>query len=622
MAKTVAEIDGDSSGLVKELDQAKKAMVDLGGQGKKLTDQLRDVADQADVAAGNLVNKIGGPTAIKAIAGIGGAFVVAESALAAFSSSMAAYASTQGAAGQQAMADLDEALNELQGQLFTAVMGTDDMAEAMDTVVTVIKAATIVVEALLSPIRFVAEGIRTMAENSDGATTEMQELAKAQRDAKTATDATAGALNTLNTKYLSIEGTLIKLLGTQKEYALFELKAISDKILGYVKEEEAMQHRRLMIRGDLAADQAEATTRARLKADYEEAERKALMLRDDLIHDAAQKALKDYQEKAAVQIPAARDLARQTAVAQMVEEEKGNNERLELAKKGLVEYEKQRQDIISGKTQLGENKPKTGGGGTKEKPETPEEAMARLVAAAQAAVDAAIAENEAIAALKLSNDDLEKKNELDRMKWDDEQRDAKFEKEKAALEGQIAFGQQMLDEAAAERKAKGILTAEEEDKLYQERLSKALAYVQDLAGQEIGVYMQTAGKQLAIGKLSAKAASDMARSALGNMIIGQGDKAMAEAGIMAAALNPLAVPMAAAGLAAYAIGNAMMPTVKPTAGSTPATEKPTDGGQAASNNYSFNMRVDSVFADGESVARQFAMMQESARARGLLMQGA
>jgi hypothetical protein len=34
------------------------------------------------------------------------------------------------------------------------------------------------------------------------------------------------------------------------------------------------------------------------------------------------------------------------------------------------------------------------------------------------------------------------------------------------------------------------------------------------------------------------------------------------------------------------------------------------------------MRVDSVFADGESVARQFAMMQESARQRGLLMQGA
>ena len=38
MAKTVAEIDGDSSGLVSELGQAKKAMGDLGTQGKKLSD--------------------------------------------------------------------------------------------------------------------------------------------------------------------------------------------------------------------------------------------------------------------------------------------------------------------------------------------------------------------------------------------------------------------------------------------------------------------------------------------------------------------------------------------------------------------------------------------------------
>jgi hypothetical protein len=137
----------------------------------------------------------------------------------------------------------------------------------------------------------------------------------------------------------------------------------------------------------------------------------------------------------------------------------------------------------------------------------------------------------------------------------------------------------------------------------------------------MGIYMQTAGKQIALGKLSAKAAADMARSQLGNVIIGLGDKAMAEAGILAAGLNPMAIPMAAAGVTAYAIGNAMMPTAKPT-GTTPATEKAEASAPAATNNYAFNMRVDSVFADGESVARQFAMMQESARARGLLMQGA
>jgi hypothetical protein len=613
MAKTVAEIDGDSSGLVKELGQAQKAMVDMGAQGKKLTDQLRDVADQADVAAGALVNKIGGPTAIKAIAGIGGAFVVAEGALGAFSASMSAFASTQGAAGQQAMADLDEALNELQGQLFTAVMGTDDMGEAMETVVTAIKAATLVVQALLAPIDLLATGIRTLASDSAEATVQQQAFAKAERDAKTATDLAAGALVQLNARYLSIEGTLVKLLGTQKEYALFELKVLSDKILGYVKEEEAMQHKRLMIRGDLAADKAEAIVAAKLKADFEEAERKALTLKNEAAHEAVQKALKDYQKASEEQVPLARDRARQMAVAQMVEEEKGNNERLELAKKGLQEFEKQRQDILSGKTKVGEDPPKTGGGGDKDKPETPEEQSARLIAAAQAAVDAAIAEMDELAALKASNDELERDNEMAKLQAQLDAGQRRIEAEKNVLD----FIKQMEQEHDDEIRARGDLT--EQDKI--DRNARILQDTKDRLGQELGAFMQVASKELLAGKLTAKSASDYARTQIANVIMGIGDQAMVKAGVYAAEFNPMAIPMAAAGTAAYVIGNAMMPTKKANAGETPATEK-ADDGEKASNNYAFNLRVDSVFADGESVARQFAMMQESARARGLLSQGA
>jgi hypothetical protein len=174
----------------------------------------------------------------------------------------------------------------------------------------------------------------------------------------------------------------------------------------------------------------------------------------------------------------------------------------------------------------------------------------------------------------------------------------------------------MLDDAAAERKAKGILTEDEQKALDAERIQA----LKTRAGEEMALYMQTAGKQLIIGKMSAKEAADMARKQLGNVIMGLGDKAMAEAGLMAASLNPMAIPMAAAGVAAYAIGGALSADKKG-AGTTPATEKAEASAPAATNNYAFNMRVDSVFADGESVARQFAMMQESARQRGLLMQG-
>jgi hypothetical protein len=545
------------------------------------------VADQADVAAGALVNKIGGPGAIKAMAGVGAAFVAAETALGAFSSSMSAFASTQGAAGERAMADLDTAVNELQGQLFTAVMGTDNMHDAMETVVTVVKAATLVVEALLSPLKTFVELIRTLADNSTDAEIYQKKLAEAEREGAKATDIASTALVTLNQKYKDVEATLIKLLGTKKESALFDLESTRAELTSVLRAAEAAEFKVLKAKGDLAADRAELEAR----------------------ENAADSGEGGGAEMLDVNIDAVRDEARQKAVARAAAEMKGDDERKNRLIEGLKEVEKQRQDILAGRVVIPEDDTvNTGSGG----PKKPEKTAAEIEAE----------ELKAINDLRLANTKGEQQMELDRAKFDDEQRDAKFEKEKAALERVTNFAKQMEDEAAAERKAKGILTAEEEDALYQERLSKALTYVQDLAGQEMGIYMQNAAKQLALGKLSAKAASDMARSALGNMIIGQGDKAMAEAGIMAASLNPLAIPMAAAGLAAYAIGNAMMPTAKPNAGSTPATERPVDDKQSTGNSYAFNMRVDSVFADGESMARQFAMMQESARARGLLMQGA
>jgi hypothetical protein len=222
-----------------------------------------------------------------------------------------------------------------------------------------------------------------------------------------------------------------------------------------------------------------------------------------------------------------------------------------------------------------------------------------------------------IADLRYANDRQEQQMQLDALKRELDARTAANNARMEADKELAAFGQQMLDEAAAERKAKGILTEEEQKALDAERVQA----LQTRAGEEMALYMQTAGKQLILGKMSAKEAADMARKQLGNVIMGLGDKAMAEAGLMAASLNPLAIPMAAAGVAAYAIGGALSADKKG-AGTTPATEKANDAGSAASNNYSFNMRVDSVFADGESVARQFAMMQESARSRGLLTQGA
>jgi hypothetical protein len=165
MAKTVAEIDGDSSGLVKELGQAKKAMGDLGAQGKKLTDQLKDVADQADVAAGNLINALGGPGAIKAIGGVGIAFAGAKAGVDAFLGSAEDMFRAMGDDGQAVWDQVEKSLFAVNGAFAQAVLGSDDMYEAggnLQAMFELVKEAVDAVFVLLKPLTVAFTGLLTL----------------------------------------------------------------------------------------------------------------------------------------------------------------------------------------------------------------------------------------------------------------------------------------------------------------------------------------------------------------------------------------------------------------------------------------------------------------------------
>jgi hypothetical protein len=612
MAKTVAEIDGDSSGLVSELGKAKDGMVKLGTEGKKLSDQLRDVADQADVAAGNLINKIGGPGAITAIGGIGIAFAGVGKAVDLVGQSMDSFYNAQGDKGAAAMATINQSMDSLKGSLFEAVVGTNDLNAATDTVVATLRIAKSVFDALLLPISSVSTAIRQATSDEVALGSQVYETIKAQKlyAEQSAFVVTANANNKVAVDAL-IESLKIE-LSTQQALKLASEQKRLASIDEAVASIDAGVNARASIAGEIAMAKARedviGASRDRIAASMRTgAEQSGYFLTMD---EARQKAMGVIERdgKMMARVHEAENQAYEAAVAK-------NNQI------GAVELE-QRNTLLTQKAEL-EQKYAEERLALESKASSTNTVQVHIGAAGPTAPTETAAEKEArelkaINDLRLANTKGEQQLELDKMKWDDQQRDAKYEKEKAAAESFLAFTKQMEDDHIAEIHARGELTDKEQEELNAERLKA----VQDRTGEEVGLYMQSAAKQLAIGKLSAKAAADMARTQLANVIIGQGDKAMAEAGIMAAALNPLAVPMAAAGLAAYAIGNAMMPTAKPAAGTTPATEKPAEGGQAATNNYAFNMRVDSVFADGESVARQFAMMQESARARGLLMQGA
>jgi len=617
MAKTVAEIDGDSSGLVDSLDKAKAAMgdmgtkgkkslSDLGAQGKKLSDQLKEVADQADVAAGNLMSKLGGPSAIKAIGGVGLAFEGASKLAGAFLDSSEALFRSYGDEGQKVWDNAEKSLFAVKGAFAEAVLGGGSMEDMGARLTGIFDAMKLAVDVLLIPIKALSTLIIALG-------TDAHETAGYVVEASDKLDQLAD-----NTKITGlakvaegIEGLRLKLMGLrgetenlrQAELARDIAKAESYKLdlLATEATSDALSSAAAVVAAQ--PEIAKKAEEARLKYIRDLGEEK-------LSHADLAEARRVYNNEMLVQ--------GQLVMAQQMKQR-------ESVSKATQEQLDSTNAIIAGFKEVAATPPpaKTSGGGgggkpPKDKPETPAEQIARLLAAAQAAVDAELAEQDAIKNLREKNDKDERQLELDKMKWTIDQSQAKYDAIMDQQKRAKDFEQKLEDEYVAAKHAAGELTDKEQEELNAQRLKA----VQDRTGQEVGLYMQSAAKQLAIGKLSAKAAADMARTQLANVIIGQGDKAMAEAGIMAAALNPLAVPMAAAGLAAYAIGNAMMPTAKPAAGATAATEKPAEGGQAATNNYAFNMRVDSVFADGESVARQFAMMQESARARGLLMQGA
>ena len=594
MAKTVAEIDGDSSGLVSALSKGEKALGDMAsGGGKKLTDQLKEVADQADIAAGNLINKVGGPSAIAAIGGVGIAFGAAKAVVGAFLDSSEKLFRSYGVEGQKVWEGLERQMDGVSGAFAKAALGGGDMNQQAERMSQLLGTTASAADAALSPLASVADAFFDIAYWESEATKEAKKFDDQIKKAKDAADAAAKQATTEKEKYKGI-------LQEAATAAGFGDLVAKGKAL-----EKAIEF-----------DKAANTTRQSLAAKYEY-EIRAEWRKDTTKHNAEQLAWVERQAEAEVAAMKRVVIDGHGSLLPILKkhgDEKVANELaiLQVGAQNLrdgvaaeLDVRRQQQEDLKQFGTAAATPTRTSSIGSS-KPSAEEDP-----------VEKEKRELKEIADLRYANDKQEQAMQLDALKRELDARMAANAKYAAGEKEIQDLKKQWADEYVAELHAQGKLTEEEQKALDAERLKA----VQDRAGEEIGIFAQNAGKQIALGKLSAKAASDMARSQLGNVIIGLGDKAMAEAGIMAAALNPLAIPMAAAGLAAYAVGNAMMPTAKPAAGSTPATEK-AESSQGQSNNYSFNMRVDSVFADGESVARQFAMMQESARARGLLSQGA
>lgn len=590
MPKAVAILEGDSSSLVKSINDAKGAMQKLEGEGRKLTDQLRDVADEADKAAGSLVNKIGGGTAIKAIAGVTAGFAAAQTALGAFAGSMSAFYATQGEEGAKAMADIDMALNKLQSQLFTAVMGTDNMEEATQTLIAGIETATTVVEALLTPLKWLGQFLKLLRdfanEGANATKRQADELARLK-------DTQALMKQSYDSNQKAIEGNLKAVQAltgatednrkAQLQAALTATDAIAQQVLLAEKEQDI---------ADMKAMNANDTI---------ENDKMARKIASDQLRDGLIRA-DEFNAKMNLYFNNLQKQSRKNAIDTVMVMS-------EATKTQLASLGAQRQVLakeLLGVTEEVKVPKNTSTAIAPAKPETPElspwEKQMQEMDAYYA--EAAKKQQEADAKAYASGIEtiMKQQTDMDRFNAEAEA------KQKAAAEKAYADGlNAVVTKARAEEAAK--LAIEEE--AMQSRKAMAL----DLFQVKAKLLVQ----EMAIGKNGFKVMADMARKAIGDAISAKGDEAMAQAAIYAAAFNPQAIPMAAAGVAAYAAAAMLGSSAKKSASSTPAAVAPV---QAAPVNTSFNLRVDAAFADGESIARQFAMMQRNAQARGLVPVGA
>lgn len=588
MAKTVAEIDGDSSGLVGELGKAKKAMGDLSDGGRKLTDQLKEVADQADIAAGNLVNKIGGPAAISAIGGIGIAFTGAKAVVGAFLDSSEKLFRSYGQEGQKVWEGLETQMNGISGAFAKAALGGGDLNQQAERMSQLLGSVQGAADTAMSPLSSIADTFFDIAYWESEAAKQAKKFQDQIKQAQDAADAAAKAAEDRKA------GRVAALKDSATEAGLGDLVTVGnklEKVQGIIGEQTKVRAEMfgkvaagiMQSYSNVAGMNAEqiALQSRRAAAEVEQA-RKVIV--------EGQGSLNKYVEKYGLERERTELAIHQRAIENIRD---GAAAELDVRRQAKEELEKFG-------TQAAPTRPR--GAASKPAEEDPKVKAAR--------------EAKELADIKYQNDRNEQALELERLKRQDDLINRETERKKAAIDAVNQYALEQEQAMVDAIHARGELTKDEEAKLNEERV----AAVKERTSEELSLYMQVAGKQLAIGKLSAKEAADMARKQLGNIIMGLGDKAMAEAGLMAASLNPLAIPMAAAGVAAYAIGGTLNADKKG-AGTTPSTATANDASSAVSN-YSFNLRVDSVFADGESVARQFAMMQESARQRGLLNQGA
>ena len=577
VAGAVVTIDGDSSGLVGALQKGEKAIGGVKTEARKLTDQLKEVADDADKAAGALAERIGGPGAIKAIGGVGLAMGVAKAGVDAFLGSAESLFKSFGDEGQKVWDQTEKSLFAIKGAFAEAVLGGGSVEEMGARLKAIFDGVKVALDFLLTPIKLVSQALWGVSKDAREAAGGIAAYNAAAARAKTSNDTIKKSVEEVDAIVRQLTGTTEENTKSVFENARVKVQAAMDEIKAGADVQNAVIASSVLLSNiERIKQQAHETTERMVFQNMLQREKAAE-------HEAE---LIRHNSEVLIEQVRARNLAMVGARGESLKRLQEDLDRINKAEAAALAPPK-------------EEKPTGGGGGVSAADKAADAARAAAAGLAgivkSAASDTAqgIADIQAAAGKFYEMIGLRDPNEPHL--FSDIIEGVKAAKT-AVEEGLAAINAGREKDKA---NAKAAADQEVEDEKARKTLLFNLAVTQN-------------GKMLANAIVANKSMADVARAAIGNVVSGLGDKAMMEAGEAAVAGNfGQAAGYAAVGTTMYTVAAALGAQKKPNAG--PPTER-----QQPVQNYAYNLRIDAAFADSESISRRFAQMQEGARARGLI----
>jgi len=222
-ADAARKLGADAKGAGSGMDKAT-------GEARKLSKQIKDVADDMDVAAGKMVQGLGGGGAIKALGGVSIAFGAVTAGAQAFMGSAESLFNSFGEEGQKVWGETTKSIDEIKGAFAEAVLGggsVEEMGARLKGIFDGLKTAT---NFVLTPVKLLAQAFWGNSEASIQAAKGVKEYNEAVVNSKKNQIALSENLKSMRLIYAELIGDTKTLTRYRYEDKIAALQAGVDEI--------------------------------------------------------------------------------------------------------------------------------------------------------------------------------------------------------------------------------------------------------------------------------------------------------------------------------------------------------------------------------------------------------